>query len=186
MRLRKAEERDVPALLALINGYAARDLLLARTEGSLRARLSDFTVAEEGGELVGGGALSELGPGLGEVRSLAVRDDRSGRGIGRRIVEELMAEAAERGFVEVLALTRRVSFFEGLGFTVTRRERFLDKLATDCQACPLNLCCDETAMVWPVPARTAVGHVLLGPAVRAEPGRPEPRVAASYGKDRMR
>jgi amino-acid N-acetyltransferase len=173
----------VPALLALINGYAARDLLLRRTEASLRARLSDFTVAEEGGELVAGGALSELGPGLGEVRSLAVREDRSGHGVGRRIVETLMAQAAERGFVELLALTRRVSFFERLGFTVTRRERFLDKLATDCQACPLNLCCDETAMAWPVPARAVGSRGLLPSALPAEP---EARVAAPYGKDRMR
>ena len=49
----------------------------------------------------------------------------------------------------MLALTRRVRFFEALGFTVTRRERFLDKLVADCQACPMNLCCDETAMVRP-------------------------------------
>lgn len=183
MRLRKAEERDVPALLALINGYAARDLLLRRTEASLRARLSDFTVAERGGELVGGGALTELGPGLGEVRSLAVREDCSGHGVGRKIVETLMAEARERGFAELLALTRRVSFFERLGFSVTRRERFLDKLATDCQACPLNLCCDETAVVWPVPAQ-AVGS--RGPLRLALPAGPEARVAASFGKDRMR
>ena len=29
------------------------------------------------------------------------------------------------------------------------RERFLDKLMVDCAACPLNLCCDEVAMVRP-------------------------------------
>jgi hypothetical protein len=45
-----------------------------------------------------------------------------------------------------------VSFFASLGFMVTRRERFLDKLAADCAACPFNLDCDETAMVRrPVP-----------------------------------
>ena len=58
-----------------------------------------------------------------------------------------MAEAGRRGFHEVLALTRRTSFFERLGFQATRRERFLDKLMVDCQTCPMNLCCDETAMV---------------------------------------
>ena len=157
MRLRKARARDVAPLLALINGYAARGLLLARSEASLRARLADFSVAEAAGELLACGALSELGPWLGEVRSLAVREDQTGRGIGRRIVERLVEEAGERGFAEVLALTRSVPFFEALGFAVTRRERFLDKLKVDCQACPLNLCCDEVAMV-----RT--------PASREEPG----------------
>ena len=41
-------------------------------------------------------------------------------------------------------------FFESLGFSVTRRELFLEKLAADCAACPMNLCCDETAVVRPV------------------------------------
>lgn len=148
MHLRKAQEADLPALLDLINGYAQRNLLLPRTEASLRARLGDFLVAERGGELVGCGALSPLGPGLGEIRSLAVRADCSGHGLGSRMVRALMDQAQERGFLEVLTLTRRVSLFASLGFTVTRRERFLDKLAADCAACPMNLGCDETALLW--------------------------------------
>ena len=149
MRLRRATEADVPALLALINGYAARNLLLHRTELSVRSRLGDFVVAvdDDEGEVVGCAALTALGPGLGEVRSLAVRQDHEGHGLGRAMVESFLAEASQRGFVEVLALTRRRSFFEGLGFEVTRRERFLDKLLADCQACPMNPACDEIAMV---------------------------------------
>jgi len=149
-QLRRARERDVPALLALINGYADRNLLLKRTEESLRARLADFVVARSGGEIVGCGALTELGPGLGEVRSLAVREDHAGHGLGGRLVQRLMEDAGRRGFGQVLALTRRVAFFESLGFEVSRRELFLEKLAADCAACPMSLCCDETAVVKPV------------------------------------
>ncbi len=147
MWLRSADAADLASLLALINAYADRGLLLSRSEASLRARLGDFLVAEDAGELVACGALTTLGPGLGEVRSLAVREDQAGKGLGHRIVQQQLESARERGFAEVLALTRRVSFFEALGFEVTRRERFLDKLAADCSACPMNLCCDETAMV---------------------------------------
>ena len=147
MRLRKAVLADVPALLDIINGYAERGLLLSRTEASLRERLADFTVAEVDGRVVGCVALTELGPGLAEVRSLAVREEYGGRGIGHALVEAVVAEAAARGFHEVLSLTRRTSFFAALGFEPTRRERFLDKLMVDCQTCPMNLCCDETAMV---------------------------------------
>ena len=154
MRLRRAREADVAPLLALINGYADRGLLLRRSEESLRAQLDDFTVAVDADdEVIGCGALTVLGPGLGEVRSLAVREDQTGRGTGHRIVEHLLDEAGQRGFDEVLALTRRPSFFEALGFSITRRERFLDKLMVDCKACPLNLCCDETAMVRVPPGR---------------------------------
>jgi amino-acid N-acetyltransferase len=144
-------------LLALINGYADRGMLLRRTEESLRAALPDFVVAvrptaDGGEEILGCGALTMLGPALGEVRSLAVRPDQAGKGLGRRIVEHLLVEARTRGFAEVLALTRRSSFFDALGFEITRRERFIDKLMVDCGACPLNVCCDEIAMVRP-PAR---------------------------------
>jgi amino-acid N-acetyltransferase len=177
VRLRNAAEADVVPLLALINGYADRHLLLRRSEASLRARLGDFLVAEEDGEAVGCAALTELGPGIGEIRSLAVREDHGGHGIGQRLVEALLREAAERGFAEVLALTRRVGFFERLGFEVTRRERFLDKLVTDCQTCPLNVCCDETAMVrmppnMQEPALSVVesGSVVTAISVPAESG----------------
>jgi len=147
VELRDAGEADVAALLALINAYADRGLLLPRSEASVRSRLDDFVVAEEAGKLVGCGALSALGPGLSEVRSLAVRQDQAGKGVGHRVVELLLERARDQGCREVLALTRRVSFFEALGFAVARRERFLDKLEADCRACPLNLCCDEIAMV---------------------------------------
>lgn len=162
---RGAEERDVAPLLALINGYAERNLLLRRSEASLREHLHEFTLAEAAGEVVGCAALSELGPGLGEVRSLAVRADHAGHGLGHALVERLLVEAGERGFERVLSLTRRVSFFEALGFTVTRRELFLDKLMTDCEDCPLNQDCDETALVRaPLFARAAA------PETRGEEG----------------
>lgn len=153
--LRRARPSDVPALLALVNGYADRGLLLPRTEASLHERLGDFTVVEVEGRLAGCGALSALGHGVGEVRSLAVSEDRNGMGLGHMLVDHLLEEAAARGFREVLALTRRRHFFQRLGFGVTERERYLDKLSADCAACPLNTCCDETAMVRTPPVRVA-------------------------------
>lgn len=164
MHLRDAAERDVASVLALINDYAERNLVLARTEESLRRALGDFAVAEVDGEVVGCCALSELGPGLGEIRSLAVRQDMHGRGLGGGIIGYHMEQAWDRGFVEVLALTRRVSLFERLGFHITRRERFLDKLATDCKACPLSLCCDEIAVHWIPPEALAAARELAGTA----------------------
>ena len=153
MKLRQARSSDVPVLLDLINAYASRGLLLRRSEKSLRRALADFTVAVEGEQILGCGALTALAPGLAEIRSLAVREGEEGRGLGHRIAQYLLEEAAERGFDQVLALTRRVSFFQALGFEVTRRERFLDKLAADCASCPMNVCCDETAMVRPAPKK---------------------------------
>jgi amino-acid N-acetyltransferase len=150
--LRAALASDAEALLRLINGYASRGLLLWRSEASLLSSLSDFVVAARrtarGEQVVGCGALAHLGPGLGEVRSLAVAAEASGRGVGRRIVGRLLSDASEHGLREVLALTRHPSFFQALGFVVTRRERFPEKLRADCARCPRDLRCDEVALVW--------------------------------------
>jgi N-acetylglutamate synthase-like GNAT family acetyltransferase len=152
MALRAARASDVEALLGLINCYAAQGLLLWRSEASLLSSLRDFVVSARttarGEQVVGCGALAHLGPGLGEVRSLAVAAEAAGRGAGRRIVGRLLNDASERGLGEVLALTRRPSFFQALGFVVTRRERFPEKLEADCARCPRDLRCDEVALVW--------------------------------------
>jgi amino-acid N-acetyltransferase len=150
--LRAARASDVEAMLGLINGYAGQGLLLWRSEASLLSSLSDSVVAARrtarGERFVGCGALAHLGPGLGEVRSLAVAAEAAGRGVGRRIVERLLGRASERGLGEVLALTRRPSFFQALGFVVTVRERFPEKIRADCARCPRDLRCDEVALVW--------------------------------------
>jgi len=170
VRLSKATPRDVRAIVSLIGAYAVRGLVLPRSEASVEQRLGDFSVAIDDGALVGCAALTALGPGLGEIRTLAVRHDRAGQGIGAALVARLVAEAEDRGFREVLVLTRRVSLFERLGFKVTDRTRFLDKLEADCMACPHHDACDETALVRPPgridaepPSQTADGCVPAPP-----------------------
>jgi amino-acid N-acetyltransferase len=84
------------------------------------------------------------------VRSLAVRADAAGRGVGHGIVSRLLQRARERGLVEALALTRRPSFFAALSF-VRRGGSGSRKLETDCRHCPRDHCCDEVAMVAVIP-----------------------------------
>ncbi len=57
------------------------------------------------------------------------------------------ARARARGIPTVFALTRAVPFFERLGFAVTDKERFPEKVWKDCVVCPLQHACDETAVV---------------------------------------
>ena len=70
--LRRAILKDIPAMLGLINDYAARQVMLPRTEFELAENIRDFVVAYSGDELVGCGALHFYTPTSGEVRSLAV------------------------------------------------------------------------------------------------------------------
>ncbi len=64
----------------------------------LRSPDVTFWSAWEGTELVGCGALKELEPTIGEVKSMRTDRAHRGRGVASRILEHLIAEAKRRGY----------------------------------------------------------------------------------------
>src|ERR1700758_2772973 len=87
--IRKSTLRDIPAILTLINGYAAEGIMLPRTEFELSENIRDFTVIYAGQQLLGCGALHFYTPVSGEIRSLAVARFHKRSGIGRLLVQAL-------------------------------------------------------------------------------------------------
>lgn len=88
-----------------------------------------FYTLWEGEELLGFGALKELGPRAGEVKSMRTADAHLRRGVARRILEHVIAEAQKRGysrlsletgsgaaFEPALALYRQRGFVNGPAF----------------------------------------------------------------------
>ncbi len=105
--VRKALLSDVKPLLELINGYASQGIMLPRTEFELSENIRDFTVAVQGAQVVGCGALHFYGPKTGEIRSLAVHPERVHLGVGKRLMEALESEAAAHGLAFPLRLHLR-------------------------------------------------------------------------------
>jgi amino-acid N-acetyltransferase len=75
-----------------------------------------------------------------------VRDDWQGRGLGRAVIETLIAEARTLGLAEVFALTRKPAFFLRLSFGPAEKAQFPQKVWADCARCPRQACCDEIAV----------------------------------------
>ena len=148
--VRPARDADVPAIVEVVNENVRQGHLLPRSEANIRTTLESWVVATVNGRVVGIGSLVEMSPVLVEVRSLAVLPAYRAYGIGGRVVRGLVAQARRRGFPTVFALTRAVSFFERLGFSVTDKERFPEKVWRDCAICPLQHACDETAVVFEI------------------------------------
>ena len=145
--IRQATERDVQPIADVVTANARHGQLLPRSAENIRASLRNWLVAEIDGKVVGIGSLLDMSPTLVEVRSLAVLPAYRSYGIGGMLVRALVERARARGIPTVFALTRAVPFFERLGFVVTDKERFPEKVWTDCAVCPLQQCCDETAVV---------------------------------------
>ena len=147
LTVRKASMHDIQALLQLINGYAAKGVMLPRTEFEMSENIRDFTLAFSGDTLAGCGALHFYTPTTAEIRSLAVAPEVKSRGIGRALVEALEAEARQFGLQSIFAFTYVDQFFHKLGFVEVERGELPLKAWKDCLRCPKFQCCDEIAMV---------------------------------------
>src|SRR5207247_512146 len=115
--------------------YAAEDRMLERSRDFLLEHLRDFLVAKDVSGFLGCCALAVLTPDLAEVRSLAVRPEASGRGIGRQLVLACIVEARRLGLRRVFALTLVPDFFQRCGFVLTSLGRLPEKSASECPVC---------------------------------------------------
>jgi amino-acid N-acetyltransferase len=147
LTIRKAVMRDIAPILALINGYAAQGVMLARTEFEMSEAIRDFTVVTLNGELLGCGALHFYSPTTAEIRSLAVHERAKTKGVGRKLIEALVAEAEQYELDAVFAFTYVVEFFGRVGFHVVERGTLPLKAWKDCLRCPTFQECDEIAVL---------------------------------------
>ncbi|NWG22270.1 MAG: GNAT family N-acetyltransferase [Chloroflexi bacterium] len=145
--VRRAEEEDVEAIVAIVAENARQGHLLPRSAENIRATLPTWLVAEVDGAPAGIGSLVQMNPTLVELRSLAVLPAYRGLRVGQALVRSLVDEAHRQGFKKIFALTRAVPFFVKLGFRITSKDDFPDKVWRDCTICPLQHACDETAVV---------------------------------------
>jgi len=147
LTVRKALMHDIAPILDLINGYAAKGIMLPRTEFEMSEAIRDFTVVLRGEELLGCGALHFYSPTLAEIRSLAVHESAKKYGVGRKIVEALLVEAQQYELDAVFAFTYVVEFFQKVGFQVVERGVLPLKAWKDCLRCPKFQACDEIAVL---------------------------------------
>jgi len=147
LTVRKAVMHDLRPILDLINDYAARGAMLPRTEFEMSEAIRDFMVVMRDDELLGCGALHFYSPTIGEIRSLAVAERATTQGVGRRLVEALVAEANEYELHAVFAFTYVVEFFNKVGFHEVERGVLPLKAWKDCLRCPKFQACDEVAVL---------------------------------------
>ena len=108
-----------------------------------------FYALWEGEELLGFGALKELGPRAGEIKSMRTADAHLRRGVGATILSHIIDEARRRGYVRLsletgsgpafepaLELYRKHGFTEGGAFDGYEKSPFNQFLHLDLATAP--------------------------------------------------
>jgi len=152
MKIRAAKVSDVDVIHALVSDSAEQDRMLFRSTSDIFENLQTFMVAEDEGRVCGCSALEVIWADLSEVKSLAVDAQYRGKGVGRALVQGMVAMAAQLGVTRAFALTLEPEFFTRLGFGLVDRSTLPMKVWRDCARCPKQQHCDEIAMIMDVPA----------------------------------
>lgn len=90
----------------------------------------------------------DYGRHLKEIRSLAVRDADSRKGVGSRLVRHLIKQLSREGSPKIFVLSYSPVFFIKNGFAPVDKETFPEKIWKDCINCPDQENCGETALVY--------------------------------------
>ncbi|MDR0434909.1 MAG: N-acetyltransferase [Gracilibacteraceae bacterium] len=146
---RKARLADVEEMLELVQFFADKGLMLPRSRHALYEGIREYQVARVGAKLAGIGALRVLWRDLAEIRTLATAAAYQKQGIGRRLVQLLLAEADEMDCNSVFTLTYQTRFFEKMGFHRVEKESLPQKVWQECINCVKFPNCDEIALVYP-------------------------------------
>ena len=147
--IRKVWISDVKEIYKLLSIFSDRGEILPRSLSEIYDNLRDYCIYCQGEQeaIVGTCAVHVSWEDLAEIRSLAVEDRFTKRGIGRKLVESCIAEARELGIHRVFVLTYKKEFFEKLGFHLVDKASLPHKIWADCLKCVKFPDCDETAMM---------------------------------------
>lgn len=146
-RVEKAKIQDVPQIHRLINYFADKDEMLARSLSEIYENIRDFFVIKQGEQVIACAALHVCWSDLAEIKSVAVAEDSQQQGIGAQLVDACLKEAKLLGIPTVFCLTYRPAFFEKFGLSQVDKMELPRKVWTECYRCPKFPDCDEVALI---------------------------------------
>ncbi len=149
----KARISDVPQMHELINYFANKGEMLARSLSEIYENIRDYFVVRQGERVIACAALHVMWSDLAEIKSLAVAEGSQRQGIGDQLAEACLKEVKELGIPTVFCLTYKPAFFERFGFSQLDKMELPRKVWGECYRCPKFPDCDEVALIYHLEAR---------------------------------
>jgi len=147
LKIEKARIRDVPQMHQLINHFADRGEMLARSLSEIYENIRDYFVTRKGERVIACAALHVSWSDLAEIKSVAVAEDSQKQGVGDQLIAACLREAKELGIPTVFCLTYKPAFFEKSGFSQLDKMELPHKVWGECYRCPKFPNCDEIALI---------------------------------------
>jgi amino-acid N-acetyltransferase len=146
-KVEKAVIKDAVSIHKLVNHFAQRGDMLARSLSEIYENIRDYFVIKQDGKLLACGALHINWADLSEIKSLAVEEDYQKKGLGELVVATCLKEAQSLGIPTVFCLTYKPAVFQKKGFKEINKNELPQKVWGECYRCPKFPDCDEIAMI---------------------------------------
>ena len=146
--IERAGISDVAQMHELINRFADKGEMLARSLSEIYEHIRDYFVVREGERVIACAALHVMWQDLAEIKSVAVSEGSQSRGIGVQLVKACLQEAKKLGIPTIFCLTYKPAFFESVGFSQLDKLELPRKVWGECYRCPKFPDCDEVALIY--------------------------------------
>ena len=170
LTIKRADEKQAPALHALLTANLEEGRLLPRTLEEVTAHAGRFSIVMRGRKVVGCAELAPLSSQVAEVRSLAVDAKERGNGVGTMLIGDLRQRAHDEGFDKLSAFTHAPGYFSQMGFSIVPHVWIQEKVFTDCAKCQHFRRCGQYAMVTPLDSPSAADQPVTIAADRLRQG----------------
>jgi amino-acid N-acetyltransferase len=144
--IRKAVNGDIPEIRRFLSDREAHGVI-PRSLAYLYAHRRDYFVyIGESGDMEGIASLHLCWDGIGEIRSVVVKENLQKCGIGKQLVGACLREAESLALKEVFLLCLIPDYFKRFGFRVVTRDELPPIAWVDCINCVKFPACNETPM----------------------------------------
>ena len=145
--IRKAKISDIKKIQALVNIFAKKGLMLARSLNELYENLRDYWIYQDKGKIIACAALHISWDNLAEIKSVAVVKPRQKKGIGSSLIAVCLEEAKVLGAKRIFVLTYKPQFFKKFGFKRIKQSELPHKIWAECINCSKFPNCQEIALL---------------------------------------
>ena len=148
IKIERATIRDVTQIHRLINYFAGKGKMLARSLSEIYENVRDYQVVRDGEQMIACVALHVMWSDLAEIKSLAVAESSQKQGIGEQLIQACLTEAGGLDLSTIFSLTYKPELFERAGFSQIDKMELPHKVWTECYRCPKFPNCDEIALIY--------------------------------------
>ena len=148
IELYKPTVLDIEKMQELVAEDVRNGNILDRNANEMATTIRSYTVARYKDQIVGFVALHVHTTTLSEIRSLIVKKEFRGKGIGKKLIQSSIKEANDLKLKQILVLTYQKKLFESFGFIEIQKESIPEtKIWADCIKCKHFPICDEISLI---------------------------------------